>query len=341
MDDGQAGPSAIKRKCPPDDFVDDDNDMNRESQYEKRNGTANAYTHERILKFTNINNQILTQMEEEIRRVKDENNDQSGEIQFLKFKIQNMDKEKAHLQSQLLEIRKTFEQRLDEERNRHERLEKELRDEITYQEQERRSNEFRERLSNATAHSTDQQSQAIMIPSSSSDEVSAGVLQTRKVMLCSRRSGVPFPRSLNDSRNLASLFSHRKRTIDETQATFQTAPSPTKDPYGRPDFFYEIKRRPRPENAPSNFTEERRQPRAVTSNSVGLQTGTSNIFDVSGCLGDKEYYVEPLLLLQRLLDAAWMLCDGEAPVDFWNSNSLRTLMGSSTTHIRLRDCAFD
>lgn len=53
-------------------------------------------------------------------------------------------------------------------------------------------------------------------------------------MLCSRRSGVPFPRSLNDSRNLASLFSHRKRTIDETQATFQTAPSPTKDPYGRP-----------------------------------------------------------------------------------------------------------
>lgn len=40
MDDGQAGPSGIKRKCPPDDFVDDDNDMNRESQYKKRNGTA-------------------------------------------------------------------------------------------------------------------------------------------------------------------------------------------------------------------------------------------------------------------------------------------------------------
>lgn len=45
----------------------------------------------------------------------------------------NYIREKAHLQSQLLEIRKTFEQRLDEERNRHERLEKELRDEITYQ----------------------------------------------------------------------------------------------------------------------------------------------------------------------------------------------------------------
>uniref|UniRef100_A0A914ZIE6 Uncharacterized protein n=2 Tax=Parascaris univalens TaxID=6257 RepID=A0A914ZIE6_PARUN len=321
MDDVQVGPSGIKRKCPADNFVNDD---------EKRRDTANARTHERILKFTNRNNQILTQMGEEIRRVKDENNDQSGEIQFLKFKIQNMDKEKALLQSQLLEIRKTFEQRFDEERSRHERLEKELRDEIIYQEQERRSSEFRERLSSATAHSTDQQSPAVNIPPSPSSEISAGTLQTRKVMLCSRRSGAPFPRSLNDSRNLASLFSHRKRTIDETQATFQTAPSPTKDPYGRPDFFYEIKRRPRPGNAPSNFAEELRQPRAVTTSSVGLQTGMSNIFDVSGCLRGKS-----------LLDAAWMLCDGEAPVDFWNSNSLRTLMGGSTMHIRLHDCAFD
>ncbi|VDM42345.1 unnamed protein product [Toxocara canis] len=234
------------------------------------------------------------------------------------------------------------------------------------QEQEQRSKEFRERFDSSTAVPTDQQSEAVIVSSvyqpilglsiqlralkhftmplrvipvkiavAASAEASqvptpATVIRTKKVMLSSRHSGAAFPRRLNDSQNLASLFSHRKRAYGESQATFQSIPSPTKDPYQRPDFFYDIKRKTSPENMAAIGTERRWQLQSTATKNVDTQTSTKNVFDVSDSLTDK-----------RVMDAIWALYDPSSEVDFWNIDQLKILKGESRAcHIRLRDCAF-
>ncbi|KHN71607.1 hypothetical protein Tcan_03759 [Toxocara canis] len=340
MDDEEMEPPRVKRKFPVDDYDGDDEDIPMTPPHSEE-GTSDEKIHERMFMAATTNNLIISQMEDEIRKMRNETAEQIGQIQFLKFKVQNSNKEKAQLQSQLLEIRKIYEQKLNEERSRHEKLEEELRSEITYQlyyimfiqEQEQRSKEFRERFDSSTAVPTDQQSEAIAVAASaeaSQVPTPATVIRTKKVMLSSRHSGAAFPRRLNDSQNLASLFSHRKRAYGESQATFQSIPSPTKDPYQRPDFFYDIKRKTSPENMAAIGTERRWQLQSTATKNVDTQTSTKNVFDVSDSLTDK-----------RVMDAIWALYDPSSEVDFWNIDQLKILKGESRAcHIRLRDCAF-
>ncbi|VDK47918.1 unnamed protein product [Anisakis simplex] len=320
-----------------DDFYGDDEDLaitpppapvdnipEEEAEHERR-----------MLNMSASNSIALSQLQNEIRKMRDEKTEQIGHIEYLKFK-------------------KSYEQKLNDERRRHEHVEEDLRSELTCQEQEMSSRQFRERFNTSamTTPSDDphqhhqQQSQEAVNSNNNNvsvEQSSPAMLPTKKVIWNARRSGAKFPRTLNDMHNVASLFSHRKRPYGETQATFQTVPSPMKDPYQRPDYFYDIKRK-RPTAAvaetPLNWESdddwrncvdgERRESVTKQAMDTGTQTSTENHYDVSVCVNDK-----------NLMDVTYALQDSLMDEQFWYLDVIRTIRYASgcngNSHIPLRE----
>ncbi|EFO20337.1 hypothetical protein LOAG_08154 [Loa loa] len=155
---------------------------------------------------------MLTQ---EINRLRRQLGDSLGENQMLMYKVKNLNRENALLQDNLIQIQQTFEQRFLEQKNDFEKTERDMRNVITYQEQDLRTKEFRDRLNNSASVATEND-RAEMTETNSIGRQDSPVIRLKKVSIPSSRPGNCFPRSLNDSPMLRKAFGHCRLVLNDT-----------------------------------------------------------------------------------------------------------------------------
>ncbi|VDM92142.1 unnamed protein product [Onchocerca ochengi] len=153
---------------------------------------------------------MLTQ---EINKLRKHLGDSLGENQMLMYKVKNLNRENALLQDNLIQLHQTFEQRFLEQKSDFEKTERDMRNVITYQEQDLRTKEFRDRLNNSASVAT---GSAEVTEISGDGHKDSPSVRLKKVTIPSSRRGNCFPRTLNDSPLLRKTFGHCKLVINDT-----------------------------------------------------------------------------------------------------------------------------
>ncbi|KAM3725263.1 ABC transporter C family member [Dirofilaria immitis] len=155
---------------------------------------------------------MLTQ---EINRLRKHLGDSLGENQMLMYKVKNLNRENALLQDNLIQIHQTFEQKFLEQKSDFEKTERDMRNVITYQEQDLRTKEFRDRLNDSASIATGSNHAEV---AEKMDDVrhNSPSVRLKKVSIPSFRQRSSFPRSLNDSPMLRKAFDHCKLVINDT-----------------------------------------------------------------------------------------------------------------------------
>ncbi|VDP15341.1 unnamed protein product [Onchocerca flexuosa] len=147
---------------------------------------------------------MLTQ---EINKLRKHLGDSLGENQMLMYKVKNLNRENALLQDNLIQLHQTFEQRFLEQKSDFEKTERDMRNVITYQEQDLRTKEFRDRLNNSALVATENTEVTAISGDGRKD---SPLIRLKKVSIPSSRRGNCFPRTLNDSPLLRKTFGHYK-----------------------------------------------------------------------------------------------------------------------------------
>ncbi|CAG9540002.1 unnamed protein product [Cercopithifilaria johnstoni] len=169
---------------------------------------------------------MLTQ---EINRLRKQLSDSLGENQMLIYKVKNLNRENALLQDNLIQIHQTFEQRFLEQKSDFEKTERDMRNVITYQEQDLRTMEFRDRLNNSASVAAEIGHSEVSLlfkqlwnlieiskKASGSGRQESPIIRLKKVSIPSFRRGNCFPRTLNDSPILRKAFTHCKLVLNDT-----------------------------------------------------------------------------------------------------------------------------
>lgn len=149
----------------------------------------------------------LVQMTQKVTKLTSKNMELEGCVQMLKFKTENLEKEKIQLQATIIDVKNQSDKRLAEERALREKSERDLRSLKTTQDIDLKTKEFRERI------------QANHEAIAAEHQVANTSLVSRKVVVPRSRIGPHFPKSLADSNGLRHIFGHPKET-DSHQMTF-------------------------------------------------------------------------------------------------------------------------
>uniref|UniRef100_A0A0R3S1K6 Csm1 domain-containing protein n=1 Tax=Elaeophora elaphi TaxID=1147741 RepID=A0A0R3S1K6_9BILA len=155
---------------------------------------------------------MLTQ---EINRLRKQLGNSIGENQMLTYKVKNLNRENALLQDNLIQIQRTFEQRFLEQKIDFEKTERSMQNMITYQEQDLRTKEFRDRLNNSASNATEI-GHAEVTETSGDARQDSLVIRLKKVSIPSFRRGNGFPRTLNNSPILRKAFAHCRSVLNDT-----------------------------------------------------------------------------------------------------------------------------
>ncbi|VDK85216.1 unnamed protein product [Litomosoides sigmodontis] len=163
---------------------------------------------------------MLTQ---EINRLRKQLGNSLGENQMLMYKVKNLNRENALLQDNLIQIQQTFEQRFLEQKNDFEKTERDMRNVITYQEQDLKTKEFRDRLNNSALVPIENTCSEVLLfiffhvtETTSSGRQESSIIRVKKISIPSVRRGNCFPRTLNDAPILRKAFSHCKLILNDT-----------------------------------------------------------------------------------------------------------------------------
>ncbi|KAL3983037.1 hypothetical protein ACH3XW_49565 [Acanthocheilonema viteae] len=162
---------------------------------------------------------LLTQ---EINRLRKQLGDSLGENQMLVYKVRNLNRENALLQDNLIQIQQTFEQKFLEQKNDFEKTERDMQNVITYQEQDLRTKEFRNRLNNTASVTETNHAEVLLYiffhvtEPSGSGRQEPPVIRLKKVSIPSFQRGNRFSRTWNDSPVLRKAFAHCKLILNDT-----------------------------------------------------------------------------------------------------------------------------
>uniref|UniRef100_A0A0N5A7Q6 ATR-interacting protein n=1 Tax=Syphacia muris TaxID=451379 RepID=A0A0N5A7Q6_9BILA len=246
----------------------------------------------------------LLEMTQEANTLRMKNSELKGCLQMLKFKTENLEKEKEQLQATIIDVKNQSDKQVAEERALREKAEEDLRTLRTTQEIDQQSRMFHERLlANQPLISSIQQSN--VSPSNSP-------LISRKVVVPDRRtSGPHFPRNFTKGTDgLKYLFTHPKAS-DSAQMTFPVVLS-------------------------QNYIGEPTAKRFATSRAP-LQTRHNNQLDMCSSV-DVEVQadiVSPYDALEtfskkKIFNVLWSMCDEIGKDDFWDTQLYDMLKGAES-----------
>ncbi|MFH4975165.1 hypothetical protein AB6A40_001874 [Gnathostoma spinigerum] len=329
----------MKRSRPSSDSDDDDNLLR--TQLRQIDEAANLSTrllsrsspsqehsnvvHRTILSSTDVNHyasvpstqDFAISMREELDKLWKEKEDLEGRVEMYKFKAQNSEKEVQVLQAEILSKRReveSLERKNENERLRHEQAEMRMREELSCQELDVRTKQFRDRLNMSVVDGSNSSAKSVSLKRRRSNELD---VLTKKVTVPGTKPASSFVNTFYDSMNARAVFTHHSENNSED--TFIARSSPERDAF---------RVSAKTSESPRKFS-----PRKQAVVTCGTQTvNVKSDYDISHLVRDSSN-----------LDVLLLVWDKMKLDNFWDTSKLDLFMcgGSGHKEEPVSDCLRD